>query len=322
MPVVEAAEVVRAPRRRGGLTSWLAQWLALGWLLCLQYPGWLLSLGLHTVMLTCLAVIVTHAERKGGALGVEASLAAPDAGQPFENILESVAVEVAVAPGGGGDEASVIAEQAALSAADQAMGDVERLGWFGSGGGSRGGEGEGVGSGKGPGLGAGFFGTKTAGKTFVYVVDMSGSMKGRRFDRAQAELVRSIGKLGADQSFFVYFFNDRAYPLFDPRPAKGLLPATNGNKSRASRWIRTREPFSMTNPTLALQMALAMQPQVIYFLTDGELDDPDLVRRVIREANSAKTQIHTIAFENEDGVRTLETIAAENNGTFRFIPVR
>jgi len=41
-----------------------------------------------------------------------------------------------------------------------------------------------------PGIGAGFFGTKGKGKSFIYVVDMSGSMYGDRFARAKSELIK------------------------------------------------------------------------------------------------------------------------------------
>jgi dTDP-4-dehydrorhamnose reductase len=61
-----------------------------------------------------------------------------------------------------------------------------------------------------------------------------------------------------------------------------------------------------------------MTPDVIFLLTDGEVEDPASLRELIRKNNSATT-IHTIAFENEEGAATLEAIAQENRGTFRFV---
>jgi hypothetical protein len=148
---------------------------------------------------------------------------------------------------------------------------------------------------------------------------MSGSMQGDRFRRATGELARSINKLRSEQSFYVFFFNDRTYPLFDPKPARGILPASPSNRARAIRWIRSREPSRTTDPNLALLQALEMKPDVIFFLTDGELDDPSGVRSMIRANNKSKVVIHTIAFENEDGATTLEAIARENKGEFRFV---
>ncbi len=202
------------------------------------------------------------------------------------------------------------------------LGDFAGMGIIGAGrgdGGSGGGSGGGTGIGHGPGLGAGFFGTKGVGKSFIYVVDMSGSMYGDRFSRAKSELVKSINKLSAEQKFYVFFFNDRTFPLFEPKPAKGMIPATKSNKERASRWIGLRRAESTTNPNYALLQALEMKPEVIFLLTDGELDEPDLVRQMIRKNNKSNVVIHTIAFENPEGGKTLEAIAEENNGVYRFV---
>ena len=46
-----------------------------------------------------------------------------------------------------------------------------------------------------------FFGIEAGGHEFVYVLDVSGSMQGRRFDRASEELLRSVEQLGPHQRF-------------------------------------------------------------------------------------------------------------------------
>src|SRR5258708_8290597 len=101
------------------------------------------------------------------------------------------------------------------------------------------------------------------------------------------ELVKSIIKLNAEQKYCVFYINDRTFPLFDPKPAKGMIPATKGNKERASRWIGLRRAESTTNPNYALQQALEMRPEVIFLLTDGQLDEPEAVRQMIRNSNKS-----------------------------------
>ncbi len=165
-----------------------------------------------------------------------------------------------------------------------------------------------------------FFGVEGIGTSVVYVVDRSGSMYGQRFERAMAELVRSIDTLSAEQQFFVYLFNDRTLPLLDLDPADGLILATAENKSAARDWIWKQRPDSTTDPGRALELALAMHPEIVFLLTDGEFDDPTKVRQRIRFSNRSRTAIHTIAFENEEGSRTLEAIARENQGKFEFVP--
>jgi hypothetical protein len=304
-------------RNDGSTLVWL--WAVIK-VFCRQNIDWIVSAGVHALVLLCIAGIALHQAQKVEGIGIEAGNVML-AEQAFENVLGNDIREM----GGGGKpfEAALQTDDIGNRDSDiDAMKEFLKIGTGSTGtgdGGSGGGTGGGTGTGTGPGIGAGFFGTTGAGKSFVYVVDMSGSMTGRRFDRAKAELVKSINKLNGEQKFYIYFFNDRTFPLFDPKPAKGMIPATSDNKSRASRWIGLRHAESTTNPNYALQQALEMRPEVIFLLTDGELDDPDAVRMMIRRYNKTKVVIHTIAFENEDGGQTLEAIAQENDGIYRFV---
>jgi hypothetical protein len=304
-----------------GLRAQLAWLLLVIKQLCIRNVSWLLSTGIHAVVLLSIGGFAWHSQGST-TIQVESVLGETLGETAFENVLGIDSIEM----GGGGKPLESVAEDAmsAQQAAEPvSFRDFPRMGVSTIGGGGEGGEGGGsgggTGTGVGPGLGAGFFGTKGAGKSFVYVVDMSGSMHGQRFDRAKRELIRSIDKLGPEQKFYVYFFNDRTFPLFDPKPAHGMIPASLSNKQRAKRWINTRQAESTTNPNYALQQALEMRPEVIFLLTDGELDDPDAVRQMIRRFNKSNVIIHTIAFENEDGGTTLESIANENNGVYRFV---
>lgn len=170
----------------------------------------------------------------------------------------------------------------------------------------------------------GFFGASAEGRTFVFIVDASGSMtENNRWGRAISELSKSIGKLKPHQQFYVYFFSDadKTMRLFDPRPAAGLVDATPGNKTRAQRWIRGKNirPGGLTNPEIALEEALGMQPDVIFLMTDGEFDDPDLLIARVARLNAGRTSIHTIALQHEGGAETLDAIAKQNRGTYKFV---
>jgi hypothetical protein len=310
--------------QKGGLRAQLVWLLLVVKVLCVQNVNWILSAGIHAALTLCIAGVALTQHHRAAGLGIEAGNFAGLGEEGFENVLGDDSLTMA---GGGGqplDTAMQAAELSQQTGELTGLAELARMGIAAGGGGEGGdggGSGGGSGGGRGPGigLGAGFFGSKGAGKTFVYVVDCSGSMYGQRFKRAKDELVRSINKLSPEQKFYVYFFNDRTFPLFDPKPAKGLQAANKTNKQRASAWIRARDPESTTNPNLALQQALEMQPEVIFLLTDGELDDPLEVRRMIQKFNKSNVVIHTIAFENEEGAMTLEAIAKENNGTFRFV---
>jgi hypothetical protein len=176
----------------------------------------------------------------------------------------------------------------------------------------------GVGGG-GSGKGVGFFGTRARAETVVFIVDMSGSMNdGRRFDRAVDELIRTLNSLVPTQKFFVFFYNGVTYPMLDMRSAK-LMAATPGNRTKVVKWIKTLEPNGDTAPEEAIERALKLKPQVIYFLTDGEI--PDTTRDTAKKFNhDHKTVIHTIAFVTEEGAAILRGIAKDNRGKYRFVP--
>jgi hypothetical protein len=163
-----------------------------------------------------------------------------------------------------------------------------------------------------------FFGLQQRADTVVFVVDMSGSMLDEhRFNRAVVELVRALGGLAPTQKFFVFFFNATTHPMLDMGSAQ-LLPATPDNQMKVVKWIKKLEPDADTNPEDALERALKLQPQVIYFLTDGEI--PPTTPDTVKKLNHAhKTVIHTIAFGTEEGADMLKAIARNNGGKYQFV---
>src|SRR5690606_8639207 len=105
------------------------------------------------------------------------------------------------------------------------------------------------------------------------VVDCSRSMNhphpgpGKtRIGRVKLELVRSVHNLEPNQQFFIIFFNERAYPM----PAERLIEASDSSKLRYLRWMAGARADGQTDPSQALAMALRLQPDLIYFLTDGD----------------------------------------------------
>ncbi|MFN0051975.1 MAG: VWA domain-containing protein [Planctomycetales bacterium] len=309
LPDLRVEEAPPPPRQ--GWRSRAATWIGLVWLFLRHNPGWMLSAAFHGLLFGAFALVLYRSAENRSELGIEAALSEESGDEQLENIMGAPAVEISASSPA--DQAAQQAQQAADAAAADAAASLDRLGLAGTG------TGDGSGGGSTPGLGAGFFGAKGEGRSFVFIVDMSSSMTGDRFRRAVAELAKAINRLKAEQSFYVFFFNDQAVPLYDPSPAKGMQVATATNKSRASRWVRNRKPSGTTNPNMALRQALEMKPDVVFLLTDGELDDPGGVRQIIRKYNKTGVVIHTIAFENEDGTTTLKAIATENNGSFRFV---
>ncbi len=148
----------------------------------------------------------------------------------------------------------------------------------------------------------------------MFVVDISGSMKGRRFFRARSELERSIETLRADQQFFVIFFSGDALPM----PSEQLLPATPSNVSQAIRWIKYVECGGGTNPLPGLIQAMALSPDAIFLLTDGKFD-PQTVWEVSQAQPARPIPIYTIGFASRSAEKLLKAIAQETGGVYRFV---
>lgn len=191
-----------------------------------------------------------------------------------------------------------------------------------SGGGIGNGEGGGVGDGEGPGQGGGrFFGLNRPGKKIVYVVDCSLSMNHphpgpakTRLGRVKLELLNSVRGLHEDQEFFIIFFNDNAYPM----PSDRLVEATNSSKKRFLEWMVKARPDGHTDPRMALLLGLRLQPDLLYFLTDGDFGAA--VVKEVANVNQGRVAIHTIGFGDNVGEPLLKAIAEQNRGEYQFIP--
>jgi hypothetical protein len=277
-------------------------WLLRMWSPIRDGTGFGLSLLAHLVVATVLGFILLNEAVERENFGFEARLR-DEADMRVDDTPSGTPFEIAVEE----TEQANLREALATNSPDGAVSVFEAL---------RGGAG---GSGDGPALQ--FFGSSVKGRSFVFIVDMSGSMQeGRRFIRAREELLRSIERLGDEQRFYVYFFNDETLPMLHPRPPEEMLIATRENKRKLRSWAARLRPDLGTNPLDALQKSLDLKPDVIFILTDGEVVDPEFLLRDITERNAVmKIPIHTIAFGSPEGANTLQQLAERNGGTYRFV---
>ncbi|MBA4019470.1 MAG: hypothetical protein C0483_20080 [Pirellula sp.] len=172
-----------------------------------------------------------------------------------------------------------------------------------------------LGAAGGAGQGAQFFGVPARGRKFIFVVDTSGSMFGNgRYLRCRMELIESLRSLQRDQRFFIIYFNNKTHAM----PGKQLVEAKPDAINRLIPWIEGVQPVGTTEPWPALSLALRMNPDAVYFLTDGAFDD-DVINKVRTYSRSKKIPIHTIAIEGDEGEKQLEALARMTGGTYRFI---
>jgi Ca-activated chloride channel family protein len=179
-----------------------------------------------------------------------------------------------------------------------------------------------------------FYGAESTGNSFCFVLDGSGSMRGGPWEAARQELLKSIGSLKPTQRFYIIFFNKDVLAITEPgtsQPASRPLLATPENLNHAKRWLDTLQITTGEPPMKAMEVALEIECDCIYFLADGEMSDSIAKRllEMLRKKNRAMdildgevvlSPIHTIAYYSDKGLDIMRKIADENRGQFSYVP--
>jgi len=167
--------------------------------------------------------------------------------------------------------------------------------------------------------GTSFFGAGAKGVRFAYIVDASGSMESEhRFVIAMRELGRSLEGLPDFAYFYVMLFSNDAYR---PSYQEGWQRARRADIARMRRWLKDQGPSGATNPLPAFAsiFALDVPPDVIFFMTDGQIPEDTPAQVAQLNSRGRKAVIHTIAFGDQSGRAALQRIAEDSGGTYRFV---
>lgn len=180
--------------------------------------------------------------------------------------------------------------------------------------------------------GAEFFGSKAIGNRFVYVVDASPSMRrDRAFDAAKEEILRSLRSMKPKQRFAILFFGGTVDVLeLDPgEKIDQPQSATPENIEKAIRWLAKNTIQKDGKPPIdAIKSALELEPDGIFLLFDGDTK-LDNWTQIVRQLNTSdgllsdggtKVPIHVIHFFRDEFQRSMQRLAEENGGTYRFVP--
>jgi hypothetical protein len=179
------------------------------------------------------------------------------------------------------------------------------------------------GGGSGAGAATTFFQIGTEAQAVVYVIDRSGSMGlNGSLAAAKRELVASLERLPATARFQVIFYNRIAEPL-RIHGRTDLVPASVENKAEAARLLEAISAEGSTEHLPALTRALALGPDIIFFLTDADDMRADQVRAVTMR-NHGRAVIHTVGLCGVLRARAEQPLAAlarANGGVYREVPL-
>ena len=174
--------------------------------------------------------------------------------------------------------------------------------------------------------GTAFMGSRDEGMKVVFVIDASGSMTSHNaMQVAKGALMSSLQALDERQQFLIIFYDDKPHVVKLQDESKPTLAvASDLNKTLARQKISGIQPGSGTDHLPPLEMALRMNPDVIFFLTDA-LEPPLWPRDLekIKTLNGGRVRIHSIEFGQgpELAVDTgnfLRKLARQNGGTYRY----
>jgi hypothetical protein len=192
------------------------------------------------------------------------------------------------------------------------LGSMPTLGGAGEGGGGLGGLSGGAGT--------SFFGVSSRGTRFAYIVDRSGSMgNSQKMQIAKREMAASIDGLPDYAYFHVVLFSS---DIVGMPGGRAWIRARKPAVSRFLRWLNDVDPGGGTEPMGAFYevFALDVPPDVIFFLTDGEI--PDETADLVGELNDrgGGVIINTIAFGDARSQEQLRRIASESGGVYLYVP--
>ena len=155
----------------------------------------------------------------------------------------------------------------------------------------------------------------------VFVCDATGTMISK-MDSQRRELAKAIAALKPAQSFNVIFYYDGPKATsFEPAP----VVASQENKDRVARWLAGVNPAGQTDPLPALRLAFGQRPQLVFLLSDGELNCllsyKEIVDHVHRLNPDNSIKLNTILFETYDkeAEDVLHGMAKDTGGHFRYV---
>jgi len=153
----------------------------------------------------------------------------------------------------------------------------------------------------------------TNGRRVVFVLDASGSML-NTLDRARVDILHLIEDLAREDSFTVMVSRDDGVEVF----ADVFMPASVGNIAAVRAYLADVSPRGTGDGQCGLEDAIAMRPDRICLISDGEVPTPDAMVSAAR-GEGRRIPVDTVAAPgaSEAGVAVLKKVSAETGGVFR-----
>ncbi|MBN1852619.1 MAG: VWA domain-containing protein [Pirellulales bacterium] len=298
-------------------------------------PAWIVSLVFHAAVLVLLGLFFRGVPRGAGEEPVRTAgiviQHSSARGDWFEGEADQPAESIRDPDRGQYDPIAALPPEDLMATAANALSSLPAIGLGGlESGGVGNASGMTSGGGRGGAISGGkarvrVFGTEGVGNKFVYVFDRSVSMEGTRLQAAKRELIQSLESLESTHQFQVIFFNHEVRIWDLTGGQQRIAFGTDRNKEQAARWIMGISADGGTDRVGALNQAIRLRPDIIFFLTDDDtpMSETDLYQ--IRRRNRSGTAIHAIEFGNgppHGRHNFLVQLAQQSGGQYAYIDTR
>ena len=168
-----------------------------------------------------------------------------------------------------------------------------------------------------------FYSKQTEAKDYIFVLDVSGSMRDEKIKQARKALQYCVKKLKSNDKFQVIKFSTFSEKMFE-----NLVSGSEANKTNAIKKIENWEAVGGTNMEAAFKDVFSKLPQdkrkkVVVFITDGkptigEINETKLVN-LIQKNNSQHIRIFTFGLGSDLNTHLLDKIALKTNAYHYYI---
>lgn len=158
-------------------------------------------------------------------------------------------------------------------------------------------------------------------KEFLFVLDVSGSMGGRKIEQGKAALQGFLERLDPGDTFNAFLFAGSSTPFRDSPVA-----ATPANKQSGVEWVATATSGGGTNMLRAIEMVLSPEPdpgreRVLVLISDGQVSAEDRIIKHVHE-NLGSGRAFTFAVGDSPNDHLMESVAQVGGGTCEYVSNR
>ncbi|MBD3676046.1 MAG: hypothetical protein HUJ26_21260, partial [Planctomycetaceae bacterium] len=90
------------------------------------------------------------------------------------------------------------------------------------------------------------------------------------------------------------------------------------NKQKYLKWIASANADGGTDPRLSIRLAMKLEPEMIYFLSDGEVE-PDYRAQMLKH-EPGDWKLHTFVFGMRQAGPFMKFFAEKHHGDYVYIP--